>query len=197
MDYTSQSEQVKIARSKKMMLWFGIVSLSMMFGGLTSAYIVSSERKDWLSNFELPQAFYISTALIILSSLSMIVAKRAISREKNTLGTSALVITTLLGVGFVIFQFVGFGQIVEQGYFFTGDQSNVTTSLIYVFVISHIVHVAAGILVLLVVLVQQLRGKYTKGQTLGVELGATFWHFVDILWVYLVLFFMFADDLIH
>ncbi|MCC4213435.1 cytochrome c oxidase subunit 3 [Leeuwenhoekiella parthenopeia] len=197
MDYTSQSEQVKIARSKKMMLWFGIVSLSMMFGGLTSAYIVSSERKDWLHDFQLPQAFYISTALIVLSSLTMLVAKRAISREKNSLGTLALVATAVLGVAFVIFQFKGFGEIVQEGYFFTGSQSNVTTSFIYAFVISHVVHVVAGILVLLVVLVQQLRGKYAKGQTLGLELGATFWHFVDILWVYLLLFFMFAEDLIH
>ena len=196
MDYTTQSEQVKIARSKKMMLWFGIVSLSMMFGGLTSAYIVSSERRDWLANFELPQAFYISTAIIILSSLTMLVAKRAIVNEKKSLGTLALGATAVLGVAFVVFQFRGFGQIVEEGYFFTGSQSNVTTSFIYAFVISHIIHVAAGILVLLVVLVQQVRGKYAKGQTLGLELGATFWHFVDILWVYLFLFFMFADDII-
>ncbi|MAW96372.1 MULTISPECIES: cytochrome c oxidase subunit 3 [unclassified Leeuwenhoekiella] len=197
MDYTSQSQQVKIARSKKMMLWFGIVSLSMMFGGLTSAYIVSSERKDWLHDFQLPQAFYISTAIIILSSLSMLVAKRAISKENNTLGTLALVVTAILGIGFVIFQFKGFGEIVQEGYFFTGSQSNVTTSFIYAFVISHVIHVAAGILVLLVILVQQLRGKYASGQTLGLELGATFWHFVDILWIYLFLFFMFAEDIIH
>ena len=135
MDYTSQSQQVKIARSKKMMLWFGIVSLSMMFGGLTSAYIVRSERKDWLHDFQLPQAFYISTAIIILSSLSMLVAKRAISKENNTLGTLALVVTAILGIGFVIFQFKGFGEIVQEGYFFTGSQSNVTTSFIYAFVI--------------------------------------------------------------
>ena len=167
-----------------------------MFGGLTSAYIVSSERRDWLANFELPQGFYISTAVIILSSLSMLVAKWAIFNEKKALGTLSLAITTILGIAFVFFQFQGFGQIVDEGYFFTGSQSNVTTSFIYAFVISHIVHVAAGILVLLVVLVQQIRGKYTKGQTLGFELGATFWHFVDILWVYLFLFFMFADDLI-
>lgn len=197
MDYTSQSEQVKIARSKKMMLWFGIVSLSMMFGGLTSAYIVSSERKDWLHDFELPQAFYISTLVIILSSLSMLVAKRAITKENKTLGTLALVVTAVLGTAFVIFQFKGFGQIVEQGYFFTGSQSNVTTSFIYAFVISHVAHVAAGIIVLMVVLVQQIRGKYANGQTLGLELGATFWHFVDILWIYLFLFFMFAEDIIH
>lgn len=82
MDYTSQPEGEKIIRAKKMMLWFGIVGLSMMFAGLTSAYIVSKARKDWLTDFDLPQAFYISTAVIILSSLTMILAKRAIKTKR-------------------------------------------------------------------------------------------------------------------
>ena len=196
MDYTSQTEQIKVARSKKMMMWFGIVSLSMMFAGLTSAYIVSAERRDWLSDFELPQAFYISTLVIVLSSLSMIITKSAVKAGKNTLATTSLFVTLGLGIAFVVLQFVGFDQIIAEGYFFTGSESTVTTSFIYAFVISHIVHVAAGILVLLVIVVQQIRGKYSKNQMLGLELGATFWHFVDILWVYLFLFFMFADDLI-
>lgn len=197
MDYTSQSEQTKIARSKKMMLWFGIISLSMMFAGLTSAYIVSSERRDWLRDFELPQAFYISTFIIILSSLTMLVAKQAVKTSKKSLATIMLLLTLGLGIAFVVYQFIGFDQIIANGYFFTGSESTVTTSFIYAFVISHIVHVAAGLIVLLVVIVQQLRGKYTKDQMLGLSLGATFWHFVDILWVYLFLFFIFADDLIH
>lgn len=196
MDYTSQTEQIKIARSKKMMMWFGIVSLSMMFAGLTSAYIVSAERRDWLRDFELPQAFYISTLVIVLSSLSMLIAKSAVKSGKNTLATGSLFVTLGLGIAFVVLQFVGFDQIIAEGYFFTGSESTVTTSFIYAFVISHIVHVAAGILVLLVIVVQQIRGKYSKNQMLGMELGATFWHFVDILWVYLFLFFMFADELI-
>ena len=196
MDYTSQTEQIKVARSKKMMMWFGIVSLSMMFAGLTSAYIVSAERRDWLSDFELPQAFYISTLVIVLSSLSMIITKSAVKAGKNTLATASLFVTLGLGIAFVVLQFVGFDQIIAEGYFFTGSESTVTTSFIYAFVISHIVHVAAGILVLLVIVVQQIRVKYSKNQMLGLELGATFWHFVDILWVYLFLFFMFADELV-
>ncbi|RXG14106.1 cytochrome c oxidase subunit 3 [Leeuwenhoekiella aestuarii] len=196
MDYTSQTEQIKIARSKKMMMWFGIVSLSMMFAGLTSAYIVSAERRDWLRDFALPQAFYISTLVIVLSSLCMLIAKSAVKSGRNTLATGSLFVTLGLGIAFVVLQFVGFDQIIAEGYFFTGSESTVTTSFIYAFVISHIVHVAAGILVLLEIVVQQIRGKYSKNQMLGLELGATFWHFVDILWVYLFLFFMFADELI-
>ncbi len=191
MDYTSQPEGEKIIRAKKMMLWFGIVGLSMMFAGLTSAYIVSKERKDWLTDFELPQAFYISTAVIILSSLTMILTKRAI--KNNATGQAKLFLgaTLLLGAGFMYMQFVGFDEIIANGYFFTGSESNVTTSFIYAFVITHIAHVAAGLLVLLVMLVNTLRGKYGPDNMLGVSLGATFWHFVDILWVYLFLFLLF------
>ena len=133
MDYTSQSEQTKIARSKKMMLWFGIISLSMMFAGLTSAYIVSSERRDWLRDFELPQAFYISTFIIILSSLTMLVAKQAVKTSKKSLATIMLLLTLGLGIAFVAYQFIGFDQIIANGYFFTGSESTVTTSFIYAF----------------------------------------------------------------
>ena len=127
----------------------------------------------------------------------MLVAKQAVKTSKKSLATIMLLLTLGLGIAFVVYQFIGFDQIIANGYFFTGSESTVTTSFIYAFVISHIVHVAAGLIVLLVVIVQQLRRKYTKDQMLGLSLGATFWHFVDILWVYLFLFFIFADDLIH
>ena len=127
----------------------------------------------------------------------MLVAKQAVKTSKKGLATIMLLLTLGLGIAFVVYQFIGFDQIIANGYFFTGSESTVTTSFIYAFVISHIVHVAAGLIVLLVVIVQQLRRKYTKDQMLGLSLGATFWHFVDILWVYLFLFFIFADDLIH
>lgn len=191
MDYTSQPEGEKIIRAKKMMLWFGIVGLSMMFAGLTSAYIVSKERKDWLTDFELPQAFFISTAIIVLSSLTMILTKRAIKNSATGQAKLFLAATLLLGAGFLYMQFVGFDEIIANGYFFTGSESNVTTSFIYAFVITHIAHVAAGLLVLLIMLVNTFRGKYGPENMLGVSLGATFWHFVDILWVYLFLFLLF------
>ncbi|WGK65558.1 cytochrome c oxidase subunit 3 [Croceiramulus getboli] len=191
-EYTEVEREQRVARAKIMMLWFGIISLSMMFAGLTSAYIVSQERRDWLTDFELPNAFYISTGIIILSSLFMIYAKQAIKKGRHGQATIGLMGTLALGITFVALQFVGFEQIIEMGYFFTGTQSTVTTSFIYAFVISHVAHIAAGIIVLIVVLVNHLRKKYTVEQHLGLTLGATFWHFVDILWVYLFLFLLYA-----
>ena len=110
---------------------------------------------------------------------------------KSSLCTTLLVATLALGITFIVFQFQGFSQIVAQGYYFTGESSSVTTSYIFLIAMVHILHVIAGIISLLVVLYNQLKGKYTTRNTLGIELGATFWHFLDLLWLYLILFFYF------
>ncbi|MCW9038370.1 cytochrome c oxidase subunit 3 [Altibacter sp.] len=192
MDYTEGTEDKKIRRAKKMMLWFGIISLSMSFAGLTSAYVVSKERPDWLTDFEIPNAFYISLVVILLSSVTMYLAKVNVGKEKNSLGMFLLVSTLLLGIGFVWLQFLGFSQIIENGYYFTGSESTITTSFIYLVVLMHLAHIAMGLIALLVVIYNHYKLKYTGGKTLGVELAATFWHFVDILWIYLFLFFYFV-----
>ena len=192
MDLTEVDIEVKNRRAKKMMLWFGIVSLIMGFAGWTSAYIVSSKREDWISDLELPEAFFVSTAVIILSSLTYYLAKLAVNRNNQSKGTLFLVITLVLGITFVALQFVGFSQMVANGYYFTGPTSNIKMSYVFLIAAVHIAHLVAGLISLLVVLVQQLRGKYMPGQMLGLELGATFWHFLDFLWVYLILFMYFV-----
>jgi cytochrome c oxidase subunit III len=191
MNLTEGSTEEKQGRAKKMMLWFGIASLLMTFAGWTSAYIVSSTREDWLKNFELPSSFYISTVLLIISSITYILAKKAMKEDKVKLCTSFLIITLILGFAFILFQFQGFSQIVAQGYYFTGESSSVTTSYIFLIAMVHIFHVIAGIISLIVVLFNQFKGKYSSQNMLGIELGATFWHFLDLLWVYLILFFYF------
>lgn len=83
MDVTQSTPKEKNARAKKMMLWFGMASLIMGFAGWTSAYIVSSTREDWLSNFELPSAFLFSTAILLLSSLTYILAKKSLEKARS------------------------------------------------------------------------------------------------------------------
>jgi cytochrome c oxidase subunit 3 len=191
MDITQSSSKEKNARAKKMMLWFGMASLIMGFAGWTSAYIVSSTREDWIDDFTLPTAFIYSTAMIILSSFTYFLAQRSLKKERRTECTKWLVFTFLLGIGFIAVQFFGFSQLIGQGYYFTGPSSNITMSYIFLIAAVHILHVVVGLVSLLVVLINQLRGKYSVGDMLGMELGATFWHFLDLLWVYLVLFFYF------
>ncbi|MEN8790508.1 MAG: cytochrome c oxidase subunit 3 [Flavobacteriaceae bacterium] len=191
MDVTQSSPEEKNARAKKMMLWFGMASLIMGFAGWTSAYIVSSTREDWIDDFTLPTAFLYSTAMIILSSFTYILAQKSLRKDQSTNSTKWLVLTFLLGVGFIAIQFYGFSQLIGQGYYFTGPSSSITMSYIFLIAAVHILHVVAGLLSLLVVLINQIKGKYSAKNMLGMELGATFWHFLDLLWVYLVLFFYF------
>jgi len=177
-------------KSAKPMLWVSMISMTMMFAGLTSAYVVSRKRDDWVS-FDLPPAFYTSTILIILSSLTFLLAKSFIKKNNRQLTSLLLVSTLILGVGFVFFQFEGFKELYDSGLFFAGAKSTVKSSFIYGITLAHLVHIAAGIIVLLVVLFNHLNRKYTSTNSLGLELGAIFWHFVDILWIYLFLFFYF------
>ena len=191
MDLTEGTQKEQDVRSKKMMLWFGIGSLIMTFAGLTSAFIVSRKREDWLNNFELPQAFMISVLVIIMSSFTMIMAKRAMKQNNISQTTIWLLVTFALGVFFISNQFQGFSQFVADGYYFTGATSNVTVSFIYVIAVVHILHVIAGLISIVVVIINNLNKKYTSDNMLGIELAAHFWHFVDILWVCLFLFLYF------
>ncbi|CAH8281385.1 cytochrome c oxidase subunit 3 [Mariniflexile fucanivorans] len=192
MDLTQGTLEEKHGRAKKMMLWFGIISLIMSFAGWTSAFVVSSSRPDWLKDFQLPNAFIISTVMIMISSLSFILAKKALKNNNRVLTTVGLIITLILGMVFIYFQFSGFQQIIDLGYNFTGPTSNVTMSYIYLIAVVHILHVVVGLICLLVVIYNHFKQKYTATKMLGFELAATFWHFIDILWVYLFLFLYFV-----
>ena len=191
MDLTQGTENIKIARSKKMMLWFGIASMVMTFAGLTSAYVVSKNRPDWLVDFELPMAFLWSTITIIFSSIFLMLSKKSILSGNPRNAAAFLIGTFVLAILFVVFQFYGFAEIMNQGYFFTGSESSITATFIYILVIVHMVHLVAGMIVLLVLIYNHFKQRYQPGQMLGFELGATFWHFVDVLWILLILFLYF------
>ncbi|WP_308991409.1 heme-copper oxidase subunit III [Mariniflexile litorale] len=191
MDLTQGTLEEKHNRAKKMMLWFGIISLIMSFAGWTSAFVVSSSRPDWLKDFQLPNAFIISTVIIMISSVTFILAKRSLKSNNSKMTMLWLVTTLILGVLFINFQFLGFQNIIDLGYNFTGPTSNVTMSYIYLIAIVHILHVVVGLICLLVVIYNHFKQKYTSTKMLGFELAATFWHFIDILWVYLFLFLYF------
>ena len=185
---TQVTRQEKQNREKKMMLWFGIISLVMSFAGLTSAFIVSSSREDWLTNFILPSAFTYSTLIIVLSSVLLFLAKQAFNNNKSAITTSLLIGAFVLGIAFIYSQIQGFNQIIASGYNFTGATSNITMSYIYVIAVVHIIHVLAGIVCLFVVTINQLNKKYSNENRLGFDIAFNFWHFVDVLWVYLFFF---------
>lgn len=193
MEMTVQEHSERKGQSYKLLLWFAMISMVMMFAGLTSAYVVSTSRKDWLKDFEMPFAFVLSTLVILLSSFTFHLAGKSIKVNNRSLTTTWLLTTFGLGILFVILQFQGFNQIIENGYFFTGSESNVTTSFLYIIVILHLAHLFGGLIALIIVIYNHFKQKYNSTQTLGIELGAMFWHFLDILWILLFLFFYFYE----
>lgn len=181
--------ELKAARQKtaKPLLWIGIVSIVMLFAGLTSAYVVRADNGNWLI-FNLPDAFYLSTAVIITSSITMFMGLKMI-KKGNVKGSNLMVfITLILGLVFTYTQFLGWGQLTAKGIVFAGKYSNAAGSFLYALTALHLAHLFGGLISLFVVLIKGLRGKYSAENTLGVELSSIYWHFLDILWVYLFLF---------
>lgn len=188
---TLEEQEVRKGRTYKMLLLFGMISIFMIFAGLSSAYVVSKSRPDWLKDFQLPSAFIYSTIVILVSSLTFYSANKAMKANNRKLTTILLLTTLALGIAFILLQFEGFSQVVANGYFFTGSESNVTTSFLYIAVIVHIAHLIGGIISLLIVIYNHFKQKYNPSQTLGIELSAMYWHFMDFIWIYLFLFFYF------
>jgi cytochrome c oxidase subunit 3 len=188
---TTDEHNARTARSYKLILLFAMVSMTMMFAGLTSAFVVSKSRVDWLKDFELPTAFYYSTIVIIACSVTFHLAKKSIQKDNKSATTTFLFATLALGILFVILQFMGFDQIVQQGYYFTGSESSITTTFLYVVTVVHLIHLAGGLISLLIIIYNHFKQKYNSSQTLGIELGAMYWHFLDFLWIYLFVFLYF------
>lgn len=180
----------KKSKALKMMLWFGIGSLIMTFAGLTSAFIVSKKRVDWVNDFPIPAAFYFSLFVIIISSLSLFISKKYLIKNKTS-SNIFLIITIVLGLIFILLQFVGFRQIIAEGFHFTGPTSSINSSFIFLIAFVHIIHVLVGLFFLIYVLIRDFYVQINDQNSLGFVLASIFWHFVDILWIYLFIFLVF------
>lgn len=184
--------ELKAARQKaaKPMLYIGIISMVMLFAGLTSAYVVRADNGNWLV-FQLPAIAMVSTAIIITSSITMFIAQRAIKNDNYQLTTIGIGLTFLLGIAFFYTQLEAWKQLTAQGIYFFGKYANASGSFLYLIALVHLAHMIGGLISLLVTLVKSLRRKYSSTEHLGIELTAIYWHFLDILWVYLFLFLYF------
>lgn len=177
-------------KSSKSLLWIGIVSIIMLFSGLTSAYVVRADNGNWLV-FQLPSIAIVSTAVIIASSLTMLLAQMAI-KKNNVKGTTLfLFITFVLGLVFTYTQYLGWKELTIQGIYFLGKYSNASGSFLYLIAVVHLLHLFGGLIALLITLVKSIKNRYSAQDYLGIELSAIYWHFLDLLWIYLFLFLYF------
>lgn len=171
----------------KFTLWVAIASILMMFAGLTSAFIVKSNLVGW-KNIEIPRIFWVSTAVILGSSLTMQMALRAFKQREMNQYRLLMGLTFVLGTLFVVLQWIGFQGLWNQGIRFTGSAG--AGQFLYVIFGLHAVHVIGGIVALLVMFIKAFAGKIKLYSSVPVEVVATYWHFVDILWLYLLIFFL-------
>ncbi|PZP50877.1 MAG: cytochrome oxidase subunit III [Pseudopedobacter saltans] len=160
----------------------------MMFAGLTSAYLVKRAQSNWLE-FGLPKAFYTSTVLIIVSSITMFLAVRAFKARERKHYRLLISLTCILGLLFGLFQWFGFQDLGSRGIQIFGNGSNPAASFLGVIVGLHFLHVFGGIVALIVTALKAYKRKVKSYDATPIEVVAIYWHFVDILWIYLFIFF--------
>ena len=206
----SQTPSFQRVSTKKFLLWLAIVSIVMLFAGLTSAYMVRQGEGKWVK-FDLPSLFMVSTVMIVLSSVTLQWALLSVKKNNLPRMNLALTLTAILGLGFVLFQYLSWKQLVDGGIYFSGqvkninmnyeyiragtenpaDVQNVAGSFLYALTGLHVVHLLGGLIALSVVLWRAFMKKYNANSYEGISVCATYWHFLDGLWIYLYLFLIF------
>jgi cytochrome c oxidase subunit 3 len=174
---------------KKFALWLFLVSVLMLFGAWTSAYLVKRAEPQW-SSIELPGEFWLSTCLILLSSVTMFWAQYSARRDNLDHTKIALGLTTALGLSFLLGQWMAWQKMIEMNYYFAGSSSNSSSSFIYVLSGFHGLHIVSGLVFLVLVLVAAFRYKVHSRNMLKMEMCSTYWHFLGALWLYLFVFLL-------
>jgi len=171
-------------------VWIIVVVSIMYFASMTSAYLVRQAEGNWLY-FDVPRIFFVSTGVIIFSSI-LLLFKLFVKGDALKHRRLIDMVVGICGVLFIYLQFQGWAELVDAGVFFAGRESNPSGSFFYVLTASHMVHVAVGVILLLSTsAVGFLKGVESFGYKAISSVSAIFWHFVDILWVYLLFFILF------
>jgi cytochrome c oxidase subunit III len=184
----SIEQQRKKIHPHKFTLWVAIGSIVMMFAGLTSAYIVKRSQANW-ALLEMPRIFWVSTGVILLSSLTIYLAQKAFGERQMRRYRQLLGLTALLGVLFIILQIIGFAGYEQQDIRLTGAGSNASYSFLLAIAALHGVHVLGGVIALIVMYIRATSAKSRNYSAVPIDVASTYWHFVDLLWIYLFIFF--------
>jgi len=171
---------------KKFGMWLFLVSVVMVFASLTSAYIVRRADGNW-THFELPTMFWMTSVIILLSSVTMQWAYVAARKENQPMARLMITLTFVLGLAFLVGQFYGWKELVTERIFLVGNPSS---SFVYIISGLHWLHIVSALIYLLIVMMAVRREKVLSGRLLSIELCATYWHFLGVLWLYLFVFLL-------
>ncbi|GAB3267664.1 cytochrome c oxidase subunit 3 [Larkinella harenae] len=189
MAVAEEPEETLSMNPKKFILWLFVVSIVMLFAAMTSAYLVRRAEGNWLE-FEMPPIFWYSTVVLVISSVSMHWAYCAAKKDDFGVLRTAISITFAFGLAFLVMQFLGWKDLVAQNVYFVGNPSG---SFLYVFTGLHAFHLFSGLLVLLFALRASFQLKIHAKNLNQIEICATYWHFLDVLWVYLFGFLLYFN----
>ncbi|GAB3577131.1 cytochrome c oxidase subunit 3 [Spirosoma luteolum] len=182
-----EPEETLSMNPRKFILWLFIVSIIMIFAAMTSAYLVRRAEGNWLE-YEIPPVFSYSSIVLFVSSLTMHWAYLAGKKDNFGALKIAISITFALGLVFLYMQFQGWKALVNENVFFVGNPAG---SFMYVFTGLHAFHLISGLIVLVVALIAAFRLKMHAKNLNQLEIAATYWHFLDILWLYLFFFLVY------
>ncbi len=185
MEGTIETQRKKI-HPHKFALWVAMASIVMMFAGLTSAYIVRQAQGNWRL-YDLPTVFTISTIVILLSSITMALGVKAFKNRAMPRFRMLITITLVLGVLFMFLQYYGFQQLYASNIRVDGNPSE---SFLFIIAGLHLLHILGGVIALLIVFFRAFRTRIKVYNATGLEIIASYWHFVDVLWIYLFVFFL-------
>jgi cytochrome c oxidase subunit 3 len=183
---SGENRQRKKIHPYKFIMWVGIGSIIMMFAGLTSAYIVKRQQPGW-TGFSMPAIFWYSTAVLLASSIVMQLAMGAFKNRNMPKYRRLLGVTTGMGVLFILMQVIGYMQLQRLGVKIEGSGGGVFFIIIFAI---HAVHVLGGVITLLVLFLKSLSARRRSYNMVPIEVASTYWNFVDILWIYLFVFFI-------
>jgi len=180
----------EIVNSKKMILWLFIVTIVMLFAAFTSAYIVRKADGEWLL-FSFPPIFTYTTGIILLSSITMQWAYSLVKSGQIQKAKPLVALTFMLGLAFLVVQYIGlFDVLFGMNVFLGGDSSNPAGSFVYLLLLVHAFHLVTGLIYIAIVFAKLYGGKITAEKSLQFELCTTYWHFLDLLWIYLFVFLL-------
>jgi cytochrome c oxidase subunit 3 len=182
------ANQRKKIHPHKFTLWVAIGSILMMFAGLTSAYIVKRAQANW-ALLEIPVAFWISTVVILASSVTVYLANKAFHDRQMVRYRRMLGITAILGTVFLVLQIIGFASFAGKDVKLVGAGSNPSYSFLLAIAGLHGLHVLGGVVALVIIYLRARSAKLRNYSAVPIEVASTYWHFVDLLWIYLFVFF--------
>lgn len=173
----------------KLLMWIAIASICMMFAGWTSAFMVRKAQGNWLL-FTMPTSFWISTFVVILSSFTMHFSIKEFQKENLSKFKTLFTLTTFLGILFMVLQFMGFMEMHKAGLNLASTAEGVSGSFIYVISSVHLLHMLGGVIAMVIMFIFLKKQQVNFANKTRLEILGTYWHFVDVLWIYLFLFFL-------